>query len=514
MSQQNPTRSAWSRTDIALVVPLVVLGVVARLWWGLGDDGIFHPDEIYQVIEPAHELIYGFGLHGWEWDVGGRNWTLPALMAALMGGLELMGLDHPDAYMPAVRGSVAALHAASGVGVYMIARQYGARRLFCVLGAALFLFNPASIYLGYRPLSEVISTPLVVLGLAGALGADRGRKAGRIWFVMALSLLGLSVLMRLQNALFAVVALGAWRLGGKSERYQSALKVLTVWALLYGLIDWVTWGLPYQSAGSYLRFNLIMDATTEYYGADSPLFYPAVFITSMKTGAILLMALPLLAWRRARTLVLCAVGFVVLHSLIPHKDLRFVIAALPLLAALAAVGLEVVSDGVATWSEGKLANTKRAAQLTAAAASLLVVGALAHGLWSISELTFDDLGQAQTLGVDPATSAFDHRGELNRLLADLAERPDVCGLYMPTQWVVGAGGHTYFHRDVPFFHQGNPPSEPTQFNYVVSDKPLAAPERDWQPVQTGGDSTAYVSGRTECTPAPDYQPRIYQEVDE
>src|SRR6056297_2903472 len=102
MSQQNPSESIWSRTDIALVVPLIVLGVVARLWWGLGDDGIFHPDEIYQVMEPAHELLYGFGLHGWEWDVGGRNWTLPALMAALMGGLQLMGLDRPDAYMPAV----------------------------------------------------------------------------------------------------------------------------------------------------------------------------------------------------------------------------------------------------------------------------------------------------------------------------------------------------------------------------------------------------------------------------
>ena len=41
----------------------------------LTDDGIYWPDEIHQSLEPAHRLVFGYGLIAWEFSDGARNWA-------------------------------------------------------------------------------------------------------------------------------------------------------------------------------------------------------------------------------------------------------------------------------------------------------------------------------------------------------------------------------------------------------------------------------------------------------
>ena len=76
---------------------LLLLGVAGggalRVWLALTDDGIYWPDEIYQSLEPAHRLVFGYGLQAWEFIDGARNWVLPGLVAALLKGATWVGLD-------------------------------------------------------------------------------------------------------------------------------------------------------------------------------------------------------------------------------------------------------------------------------------------------------------------------------------------------------------------------------------------------------------------------------------
>jgi hypothetical protein len=495
-SQPNLTRTEW----LGLTV-LVVVGAALRIWLGVAGDGIYHPDEVYQLLEPAHRAAFGYGLSAWEWEYGARNWFLPGLLAGYLKAIGWVGLSNPLEYVDATRAAVSLLHASAGAGVYLLARQHRVGPWLAAVGAGFFLFNPVTIYLGFRTLSETISTPLVVFGFFFALRAaydDESDAPGwPLW--LGMSLLGAAVLMRLQNAIFIVPLVLFWRFRGREKLYAESLKVLVVWALIYGVIDWVTWGLPFQSAGAYIRFNLLMDGSTANYGAEPVYQYVVVMVTSMGLLGVLTLALPLAAWKRGTELFACAFLFFGLHCAFPHKDLRFISGALPLLAVLAAVGLDILGERLAR-------RTDVDAQILKWALAALMVPPMLVGTIEISGLTMGALGQAETLETDDDTAALDFNGPANRLLASAAERDDICGLYLQGEWATHFGGHTYFHRDVPFFHAGNQPKTPDQVNYVIAGPPQTL---NSTPVDIEGEYQLYRVRDDACAPAPDYKPRIF-----
>ena len=42
------------------------------------------PDEIFQTLEQAHRLAFGYGIVPWEFRAGARSWLLPGLLAGAM----------------------------------------------------------------------------------------------------------------------------------------------------------------------------------------------------------------------------------------------------------------------------------------------------------------------------------------------------------------------------------------------------------------------------------------------
>ena len=78
----------------------------------------FQPDEFYQALEPAHQLVFGYGHLTWEWKdlpipstiaidtgdwwtrvvVGGRmrGWFWPSAFAGMYRLLQVTGLDQTE----------------------------------------------------------------------------------------------------------------------------------------------------------------------------------------------------------------------------------------------------------------------------------------------------------------------------------------------------------------------------------------------------------------------------------
>lgn len=497
-----PSRSTLGQFAAAL---LAVAGAAVCAYYGLTDHGIYHPDEIFQTLEPAHRLTYGYGLTTWEWRVGARNWALPAFLSAGFWIAELAGLEHSPKHLVPVTMLVCAATAATTLGVYRLARRLEVRPSIAVYGVAMCTFCPLTLYLGHRPLAEVVSAPLVVWGLAltvGRAGETNGSPSGWRASRVGLSLLALAVFCRPHNAIFAVGVVGVFRWRGALDAYSRAVDVFAVWGLVYGLVDWATWGVPFQSAGAYLRANLIMGVTTDYYASSPPgLLVGGLFDTAGPIVVALAVG-ALVGARRASGLAVVTGAFLLVHQLFPHKQLRFVYPAIPVLAALAAVGFEVLVERLeVSW------------RLVAGGVGVLAAATVGYGLYQTPRLTIGDVRQSNVLRTEPDRSAHRFRHGVNELLVEAGHREDLCGLYVREPWIVKTGGATYLHRDVPIYHRLQRPPSRRHFNYaIVRESEEEGANRDSglrpRPVARRGEFVLLETREGACEADPDYASQV------
>lgn len=472
-----------SHPAAVLLAAAAVLGLAVRIWFALTDDGMHWPDEIYQSLEPAHRLAFGYGLLAWEFLQGARSWAFPALIAAVFKGASAIGLDSPRLYLPLVRILFCAVGIATAWAIHRLALASGAGKLAAACGSAMFALMGLAIYFAPRAMSETASALPAAAGLALCLRAhghpepsrrrsrgtasesdasdrpersrgtdgERARAAQQWKLWLGASLLGFSVLLRLQCALFCLAVPIVLLFRSERRAAVQVVAVLALWAALFGLLDKLTWGSWFHSALAYLRFNLV-EGRAQDFGTAPPAYYTAALLSSLGPLWILIAALSLLAITTAPGLWLIALLFFVPHWLSPHKELRFLMPLLPVLCALAAVGLQRVlnlKSRVLQW-----------------AAPLLVLLSCAYSLATFRQLTFGKLGLYER---PPGTrSAFDAGGRENRLLLSAHDAPDLCGLKVLTNDLDYLGGFAYLHRRVPLYGPAGPPASSRQFNYVIA----------------------------------------------
>ncbi|WP_241759010.1 hypothetical protein [Pyxidicoccus parkwayensis] len=461
---------------------VLAAGAAFRIHWALNDEGIYWPDEVYQSLEPAHRLVYGYGLVAWEFVEGARNWVLPGLVAAVLGLARLLGVTAPGAYLDVVKVFFGLVGVATAWGSWRLARAHGASEVAAAAGASLFALAAVPLYFAPRALSENASALPVVLGLALALPKGSTRRAV-LW---GASLLGVAVLLRLQNGIFCVgllVVLAAqrrWRAAGES------LAVLAGWAFAYGLLDWLTWGRWFHSALVYLDFNVLRNGAAGW-GTAPFSYYGRVLFHGMPAVTLVTGVLALLAWRRAPGLLAVAALFFLLHALQPHKELRFLVPMLPLMAALAGVGLDAVLPGLGS----RLGNLAVLGVVAVAAVSGLRAG----------QLTFGDVGQYEDSR--PGASAWDDAGDINRLLLAASARHDICGLKIEVAHLAWTGGYSYFHQPVPLYPYNGPRRDSGLYSHVITPAAYAPGE-----VLARSGPLVLSRLRGDCVPDPGFSWRL------
>jgi phosphatidylinositol glycan class B len=438
----------WSaRTALGLSL---VVGLAARVW-GAFDDGIYWPDEIYQSFEPAHSLVFGAGLIPWEFVEGARSWALPGLIAAVLKGCAIVGFDTPPTYIRVVKLLFAVLGVVTAAGVHRLVRAFNAPDWAAVAAAALVCFMAPVIYFAPRAMAENACTAPLVWGLA-LLFEDQAPGRRKIW--LAGSLLGLSVLLRLQCATVVLAVVLALALHRRWRTLGWALGALGVWAFFYGALDAATWhGAPnakfggwFHSAVVYVRFNLIEGRGAQW--GTSPWYYYFQYLFQSMPLASLALGLGFIGAlaRRRWELPLLTAAFFLLHLASPHKELRFIVPGLPLAAACLGVAL---SFGTARFIHY---------------GSAAVVGAGLISLTTVPSLTMGQLGAYLER---PQASAWDDYGHVNRLLLVAGRQPDLCGVRVDVADMAWVGGSTYLHRRVPLYRPNVPPDRGF-FNYLLA----------------------------------------------
>jgi phosphatidylinositol glycan class B len=477
-SAAKPAIYVQDRPFVLAASLVLVLSAAPRLWAAWFDHGVFWPDEIFQSVEQGHRLAFGYGIVPWEFQRGARSWVFPGMLAGLLKLGAILGLDTGRSLVLLVKTTMAAL---SIGGVYLSMRL--ARALVGPAGGVaaglLAGFFSASILLGSRALAETVSGPML---LAVVLLA---RQSGRNVQLLAGAIAGLAIYIRYQNGLIAV---GVLAIVLSERRIRDAIHYAAASGLvgvLGGLLDWVTWGMPFGAFKMYLWFNLFKSA--QKFGAYPFWYYGEVAWNIAGPAIFVILAGLVYSARLAPKLLALVALYVLIHCIVPHKEFRFLLPVLPIGLGLAGAGLVAAFEHVR--------NGERAA-ISLAAASALCTGFLT------TQLTWGTMG----FPTDRRHRSPWHSGEgINRLLWSAGERDDVCGLTVDGESFGWIGAYTYFHRDVNLFPGENAtPEVRAAANYHIGHADAPAPA-GYREVERKREFALFRRDGACADPPPDYR---------
>lgn len=402
------------RTNVYWIA-LLAIALGLRVGLAIQSPSVFHPDETFQTLEPAHRLVYGYGVITWEWRMGIRSWVLPAFLAGVMRATGWMS-SGTAGY---VGGTVVVLSLISlstvWFGFAWAKRVSGMEAAIIAAGACTIFFE--LVYFASKALTEVVAAHVLLPGLYLGVYGDRFSERNRLFFAGILCGLGASLRIQLIPAVaFAAVyfCYPCWR-----RRIPAVVAGLSLPVLAFGLVDKITWSYPWQSFFRYFQVNVIEGRSLDY-GVKPWYWYLPILLK-------LLGPVVLFIWQGAlRSRFLATVSLIILgsHSLLSHKEVRFLYPILPLAITMASIGIVEAA-----------ANARTRLKLPAFSKVVVAAGLLFFVLSSVLiALHFSYWCKAPG-----AQSVFER----------LSRDSNLCGvaIYRVNWW--DTGGYTHLHRNVP-----------------------------------------------------------------
>jgi phosphatidylinositol glycan class B len=296
---------------LAVGLRLVPILFVPSMNWG---------DEVFQTVEPAHRLVYGYGLMTWEFQLGMRSWLLPGAIAGLIELARLIG-EGPQYYLATIAAVFGLVAAVPVLCAFLWCRRwFGLAAGFAA--AAAIAVAPELVYFGARALNEVVAAHLLVIALyliePGYPVGDRRRL-----FAAGL-MLGLVSLLRLQLAPAAALVilwsgLRDWR--GRMPALIGGGGVAA--AAIGAIVDWATLGYPFASVWRNVFYNIHLGVSSGF--SVEPWFYYLLGELGVWLAAApFVLVLVGIGSRRMPLLLAVALTIVAVHMAVPHKEYRFI----------------------------------------------------------------------------------------------------------------------------------------------------------------------------------------------
>ena len=419
-----------------LLLIFLLVGIFLRVGAAIRFPNLNHEDEIFQTLEPAHRLAYGYGVVTWEWRQGIRSWVFPAFLAGVMRTTDWMGPGSRGyRYGIAVLLSLISLTAV-WFGFAWAKRAGGMEAAIIAAGACATWYE--MVYFAPKAFTEVVATHALLPGLYLGVYGEALQEKKRMF--LAGIFCGLAMSLRIQLA--PAVAFAAlwfcrpnWR-----RRFLPVAAGLLLPIVGFGLVDKLTWSYPFQSFFLYFWVNVVQGRAREF--GVLP-WYSYLLILSAYVGPMTFLAV--IGLRRSPFLGWVALIILLTHSVLAHKEVRFLYPLVPIELTLAALGVVEVAPAL---------NVGRKSPLTSRA---IAVGGLSFCVLS-SCLFIPHLDWSRNFG---GFAAVDQ----------LSQDSTLCGVGLYRLGWGYSGGYTYLHKNVPMIELSQVSEleeEWPSFNAVVS----------------------------------------------
>lgn len=381
----------------------------------------YHADENFQLFEQAHRLAFGYGIKPWEFEDGVRSLVLPSVLAGIFGFVSRIS-GSPEVYIGVARGILACFSLLAVAAVYYYALTIS--RIHAIVAAAALALWYEAVYFSIRPLTEcVAATALICSVCYGVLAVRSGRH--RLLLVSGF-FASLAVMLRFHIGP-GVFLLAIWicRLDVRHRWLPFILGGLPP-LILFGASDWIAWGAPFSSFIKSFQINLL-DGKAKHFGVEPYYWFFAEIWRDWAVCVPLFAGLIAYKFKEKLPWILVGASIVLSHSLIEHKEYRFIYPALMCFVIAAALGsADVLQKAIAALPARK--------QLLTALTLLL---------WCTA---------SAALAVSPP---FLHNWKRSRELIQayyfLHDQKDMCGLLtFDTGWW-DSGGYAHLHRNVPIY---------------------------------------------------------------
>jgi hypothetical protein len=428
------------RNALSLLVTICLAAFAVRMAVLFWLPSIVHQDETFQYLEQAHRLVFGTGLVPWEYIVGARSWIFPGLIAGVVQFTRPFG-DSPETARLWVGGFMSLLSLAPVVCGFLWG--WRARGMAGAIAAGVlngFWFE--LVYFSGHTLSEVLAANALMVGLYLAYPAVQAPSRQR--FMVAGVFLGLAFVFRVQ--LVPAIALGVIAICGREVRlrYLPLLLGAALPVLFSGLLDWLTWDWPFQSMALNFWINLRQGVASEF--SQAPVHrYLSLEVTYWSGAFLLVVGLACAGARRLPVLLLVALTIVVAHTLLAHKEYRFIYPALPLIVTLAGIGSAELAARLWGYTSSRV--LVGLALFWIATSAILARGREFYPLW------FRDGGSIAAMRLVNADS-------------------DACGVGIyPAEMWDRSGGYSRLKPGVPLYGVPDQSQPGDAFDYLIGYKP-------------------------------------------
>ncbi|KAJ8305556.1 hypothetical protein KUTeg_016101 [Tegillarca granosa] len=298
----------------------ILLGLIAfRVTNALLIQTQFVPDEYWQSLEVAHNMVFGYGYMTWEWREGLRGYLYPSLIALLYKILAIFHLDYRILLVSVYQGYFQGVLAAYGdLYLFKLSCKLTDRATaqWTLLCQTLSWFM---IYCSTRTLTNSTETVLITVALSSTSK-----------FLLFVSL---SVLIRPTAAVMWIL-MCSWHLQ-QSKQNMILMKTLKQYVFV-GLSSFVVsllldcgfYGDWIFVQYNFLKFNFLQGGGS-FYGTHPWHWYITQgFPVIMGTH---LFPFVMGVWKaRNKALVFLIVWMIFIYSFLSHKEFRFIMPVLPL----------------------------------------------------------------------------------------------------------------------------------------------------------------------------------------